>query len=109
MGSTKENPPPKGQGINVVWRCLLQVACAGQLEIGGGEPLGAAGMSCEVGIGGNAIGDGVTSDLDVVDADDRPAVTLVGLSHRIRLHRLIDDELHAHDFEGGLADTLCFA
>ena len=71
--------------------------------------MGATGMASESGIGGDTIGDGVASDLDVVDADDRPAVTLIGLSHRIRLHRLIDYELHAHDSEGGLADTFYFA
>ena len=76
MAVRKIIPRRKGRGLTCM-ELLLQVACAGQFEICGGEPLGTAWMASKGGIGGDTIGDGVARDLDVVNADDRPAETFV--------------------------------
>ena len=80
-----------------------QIARAGEFEVCGGEPLGAAGLTSELGHGGDAVdnGDGVGGDDDVVYMDDGPSETasVIGfndffpfllLRQRFILHHLLN-------------------
>ena len=80
-----------------------QVARASEFEVSGGEPLGAAFLSGELGHGGDTIDDGdrVGGDDDVVYMDDGPSETaaVIGfndlfpfllLRQRFILHHLLN-------------------